>query len=68
MSVITVLNFYYRFNIKKSDIKSGIKNVSVNSHFHGRFEKIHSNPIVITDVSHNPQALSNLKSNLHYQT
>ncbi|HRE40726.1 MAG TPA: folylpolyglutamate synthase/dihydrofolate synthase family protein [Ignavibacteria bacterium] len=64
MSVITVLNFYYRFNIKKSDIKSGIKNVSVNSHFHGRFEKIHSNPIVITDVSHNPQALSNLKSNL----
>ncbi|MBE2255673.1 MAG: bifunctional folylpolyglutamate synthase/dihydrofolate synthase [Ignavibacteria bacterium] len=64
MSAVSVLNYYFGFKIKKSDLISGIKNVSVNSNFHGRFEQIKKNPFVIIDVSHNSQALANLKSNL----
>lgn len=64
MSAVSVLNYYFGFKIKKSNLISGIKNVSVNSNFHGRFEQIHNYPFVIIDVSHNSQALANLKSNL----
>jgi dihydrofolate synthase / folylpolyglutamate synthase len=45
-------------------IKKGFTNLIANSLFHGRFQLIRHKPKIILDVSHNPQALSNLKESL----
>ena len=45
-------------------IKKGFSNLISNSLFHGRFQFIRHKPKIIIDVSHNPQALSNLFESL----
>lgn len=48
----------------KNNIQQGLKNIVMNSNFHGRFELINNNPKIIIDVSHNEQSLKNLADNL----
>ena len=45
-------------------IKKGFSNLISNSLFHGRFQFIRHHPKIIIDVSHNPEALSNLLESL----
>jgi dihydrofolate synthase/folylpolyglutamate synthase len=47
-------------------LASSLKNITGNSHLHGRFELISKKPKVIIDVSHNLEAIKNLKQNLNY--
>lgn len=42
------------------------KNLKINSNFFGRFELVSTRPKIVIDVSHNPQALENVRSNLKY--
>lgn len=51
-------------NITDRIIKKGFANLISNSLFHGRFQFIRHKPKIIIDVSHNPQALSNLCDSL----
>ncbi len=41
-------------------IKSGLKNVVRNTNLHGRWQKIHENPIVICDTAHNSHGLKSV--------
>lgn len=43
-----------------------LKNISQNSLLHGRFELVTRNPQIVVDVSHNLEAIKNLKKNLKY--
>ncbi len=43
-----------------------LKNISRNSQLHGRFELVSRNPKIVIDVSHNLEAIKNLKKNLEY--
>src|SRR5690606_26298464 len=52
------------FELTDKIVKKGFTNLIPNSLFHGRFQLIRHKPKVILDVSHNPQALSNLKESL----
>lgn len=52
------------FKLTNKAIKKGFINLIPNSLFHGRFQLIRHKPKIILDVSHNPQALSNLKESL----
>lgn len=49
-----------------AEIKSAYKNLKANSNFQGRFELLSKNPKVVVDVSHNLQAIENVKENLKY--
>ena len=64
----TALTAYLFDDYKKEPeiIKRGFANVIKNSFFHSRFEIIKEKPYIITDVAHNPEGISNLKSNLNY--
>lgn len=48
------------------DLERGLLNVKRNALLHGRFEKISSDPCIIVDVSHNEEAIRNLRKNLLY--
>ncbi len=52
------------FELSDKIVKKGFINLIANSLFHGRFQLIRQKPKIILDVSHNPQALSNLKESL----
>jgi dihydrofolate synthase/folylpolyglutamate synthase len=43
-----------------------LTNISRNSQLHGRFELVSGNPKIVIDVSHNLEAIKNLKKNLKY--
>ena len=52
-----------RLTISQDHIRQGLLNV----HLQGRFEKLHDQPLVITDVAHNPHAVSSLVTQLQTQ-
>lgn len=52
------------FTLTDRVIKKGFANLISNSLFHGRFQYIRHKPKIIIDISHNPQALSNLRESL----
>jgi dihydrofolate synthase/folylpolyglutamate synthase len=43
-----------------------LTNISRNSRLHGRFELISRKPMIVIDVSHNLEAIKNLKQNLRF--
>lgn len=47
-------------------IQKALKNLKINSRLEGRFELISKKPKIVTDISHNLQAISNVKSNLEF--
>ncbi len=46
------------FTITDQNISDGIKNLSINRNFTGRFQIIQDNPLVIIDVAHNEAGLA----------
>ncbi|MDZ4713018.1 MAG: folylpolyglutamate synthase/dihydrofolate synthase family protein [bacterium] len=66
LASIEVLGEKEKLNFKEEHIKKGFENVKKNSHLNGRFEKISDDPSVIIDVSHNLQAIKNIRNNLKY--
>ncbi len=52
--------------LSENKIKNGLKNITVNSRFYGRFQKISEKPKIIIDVSHNVQGIKNIKDNLKF--
>ncbi len=53
-----------RLVISHEHIRQGL----LNAHLHGRFEKLHDQPLVIIDVAHNPHAVRSLVAQLQLQT
>ncbi|MEO8446788.1 MAG: folylpolyglutamate synthase/dihydrofolate synthase family protein [bacterium] len=66
LATIEVLGEKEKLNFKEENIKKGFENVKKNSYLKGRFEKISEDPAVIIDVSHNVQAIKNIRNNLKY--
>ncbi|MDH5387618.1 MAG: bifunctional tetrahydrofolate synthase/dihydrofolate synthase [Gammaproteobacteria bacterium] len=52
-----------KLTISDEHIKQGL----LNAQLHGRFEKLHDQPLVIADVAHNPHAVSSLVAQLRTQ-
>ena len=53
-----------RLVVSDDQIRQGLLDV----HLQGRFEKLHDQPLVITDVAHNPHAVASLVAQLQSQT
>lgn len=66
LSSATALEKYSDVKFSMKDLKSAFKNVKTNSNFHGRFELISKRPKIVIDISHNLQAVQNVKQNLRY--
>ena len=52
------------FEIDNSKIEVGLRNVSRNTGFKGRWQVIHNNPLIICDTAHNEAALKEVVSQL----
>jgi dihydrofolate synthase/folylpolyglutamate synthase len=48
------------WNLNEDFIKKGLKHVRKNTSFHGRWEIIHTQPLVVLDVAHNEDGISEL--------
>ncbi len=66
LSAADALFRYENIKFNKKDIKKSLLNIRTNSNFRGRFDLISSKPKVILDVSHNLQAIQNIRNNLKY--
>lgn len=65
-SAVDLIRKYEQAEINFADIKRGLLNVRTNSNFYGRFDLLSLNPKIIVDVSHNLQAIRNIRNNLRY--
>ncbi|MBV6478028.1 MAG: Folylpolyglutamate synthase [Ignavibacteria bacterium] len=65
-TVLEILSKSIKISLSTIALRKGLKNVKQNSNLHGRFELISKDPKIIIDVSHNIQALKNIKKNLEY--
>lgn len=65
-SAMELLKSIGGINFNQTDIRNTFSRLKQNSNFHGRFEKISDKPKIVTDVSHNLQAIQNISSNLKY--
>ncbi len=52
------------FNISEENIFEGLKNVITNTGIRGRWEIIGNDPLIICDIAHNKDALSNIINDL----
>lgn len=66
-TVITALDLLIDngWNIKEADIKTGIANAKKNTGLQGRWEAIHTNPLLILDVAHNAEGMKQLIQQLN---
>jgi dihydrofolate synthase / folylpolyglutamate synthase len=64
LKCLQILENNENVDISTDKIINGILKVKENSKFYGRFSVIKRNPLIIIDVSHNPQAIANTKTNL----
>lgn len=66
-TVITALDLLIDngWNIHEDDIKTGIANAKKNTKLHGRWETIHTNPLLILDVAHNSEGMKQLIQQLN---
>ena len=61
-----LLEKYERIEFSPEDILWSLLNIRCNSNFTGRFDLISTDPKIILDVSHNLQAVQNIRKNLKY--
>ncbi len=70
LSVQTINNFSKkllpRFYISKKNIYEGWKNIHSITHFQGRLDVLCRQPLVVCDVAHNPDAISNLVDSVKF--
>ena len=55
-----------KFEINYEILFRGLYKMAENSKFYGRFQLINKNPLLVIDVSHNFEGISQIKSNLKY--
>lgn len=65
-SAVDLMKKYEQAEINFAEIKRGLFNVRTNSNFYGRFDLLSFSPKIIVDVSHNLQAIRNIRKNLRY--
>ena len=65
-TAIEQLNKFDNTKINSAEIKKGFLNIRTNSNFYGRFDILSLRPKIIADVSHNLQAIKNIRNNLSY--
>ena len=65
-TAIEQLNKFEKTKINSAEIKKGFLNIRTNSNFYGRFDILSLRPKIIADVSHNLQAIKNIRNNLSY--
>jgi dihydrofolate synthase/folylpolyglutamate synthase len=53
-----------KFSIDLPEFVSGVKNVSTNTGFRGRFEKLSEKPLIFIDVAHNEAGIKELLQNI----
>lgn len=66
ISAAEALRKYEKIDYDDKVIRRSLKNIKINSNISGRFELIDLKPKIILDVSHNLQAIQNIKKNLGY--
>jgi dihydrofolate synthase/folylpolyglutamate synthase len=66
-TVITALDLLIDkgWKIKEDEIKTGIANAKKNTGLQGRWEAIHTNPLLILDVAHNAEGMKQLIQQLN---
>jgi len=65
-TAVEQLNKFDKTKINSAEIKKGLINIRTNSNFYGRFDILSLRPKIIADVSHNLQAIKNIRNNLSY--
>jgi dihydrofolate synthase/folylpolyglutamate synthase len=65
LAAITLLKQRGLNRITEQKIRQGLSKVQEYSGLRGRFEVISSDPFVIVDVAHNPEAMRNLVDSIH---
>lgn len=63
-AAMDILSKNEKINLTEKIMKKGFSNLISNSLFHGRFQFIRHRPKIVIDVSHNPEALSNIRESL----
>jgi len=66
LRVLEVLEKKTGLKFSNTVLRSGFKNILVNSKLYGRFQVLKTRPKIILDVSHNSEALLNIKDSLKY--
>ncbi len=66
LSAIDKISEVGNMNAEKLVLQNTFKNLKINSKISGRFELVSVKPKIVIDVSHNPQAISNIKNSLKY--
>ncbi|MBK8552737.1 MAG: hypothetical protein IPL53_17400 [Ignavibacteria bacterium] len=66
LSVIDLLKKNEKINYTQKDISETFKNLKANSNFYGRFSLVSVSPKIVIDVSHNLQAIQNIRTNMNY--
>lgn len=66
ITALQILGKTDKIDFSNSDFEKAFKNLRINSRLYGRFDLISDSPKIVTDVSHNIQAIQNLRSNLKY--
>jgi dihydrofolate synthase / folylpolyglutamate synthase len=61
--VISILN-QKGYHIPDAAMQSGLKQVKSLTGFHGRWDMLHENPLVVTDVGHNEQGMKAIAKQL----
>jgi dihydrofolate synthase/folylpolyglutamate synthase len=54
--VISILN-QKGYDISDADMQQGLKQVKTLTGFHGRWDILHENPLIVTDVGHNAEGM-----------
>ncbi len=68
LKAIDVIGEREKINFDNGTLTRGFRNLKINSGLYGRFELISVNPKIVVDVSHNEQAIKNIRANLKYFT
>lgn len=66
LSVIDILRKNEKISYTQIDIAKAFKKIKANSNFYGRFTLVSLKPKIVIDVSHNLQAIQNIKKNISY--
>jgi dihydrofolate synthase/folylpolyglutamate synthase len=65
--VVSILN-QKGFNISNTDMQNGLKQVKSLTGLHGRWDILHENPLVITDVGHNEEGMKAIAQQIENTT
>ncbi len=65
--VVSILN-QKGFNISDTDMQNGLKQVKSLTGLHGRWDILHENPLIVTDVGHNEEGMKAIAKQIENTT